>query len=371
MHNKILDKLTVVVFTYNRQAYALRALRYWIDQGIIVHVLDGSKDPIPQDDLENLLTSKSYYYHLPISWNQRIAYATTLVTTPYVVVACEDEFYVRSGLISCLNELELDPELVACGGRRIGFDYFLKKVYFWQEGYARDTSTVKQDTPFDRMAAYRIFNLTVPFYAVTKTEIWKKSFRSFIKKEFPIYCAGEIQYVISLLYLGKFKLVSEATWLRSYENKSISFIAAKSKEKIDISLNTEYTINKWWNNMQNIESHQELLKLISTDLSDNPDEQEKIKAHIVRIFEFICLGYTQKKSLTLKIIFKHIVLFLFNENIEKFIKGFLSKWFGYSSRLSLNKVAKNFIKQGIKVDVEEVKKIESLIISFHARKKSY
>ena len=370
MQIKNLDQLTVVILTYNRQAYALRGMEYWVQQDVVVHVLDGTKDAISKETLEGVCSDKVFYHHLPISWCQRIAYAMSLVKTPYVVMCCDDEFYIRSGLLSCLNELERDPELVACGGQMVGFDYFFKNIYFWQEGYACDASAIKQDTPFQRMLGYSKFHLLVSFYFIVRTNIWKKAFKSYIEKEFPVYGMGEIQYVISLLYLGKLKKISEAMWLRSYENEPIPSLSAKRGEKSDISLDTKNLMHKWWHNTQNIDQHQECLNLMSCSLSDNPDEQEKIKAHIVKIFEFVALDETEEKPLTLKIIVKRVVLFFFNENVEKFIKGVLIRWFGYSSRLSLKQFVTKYANKGIKVDIEALKKLESFILNFYLDQKN-
>ena len=50
-----LNKLSIVIPTFDRQKYALRSMKYWSDNGVPqVHVLDGSKEPIEQKYLEDL-----------------------------------------------------------------------------------------------------------------------------------------------------------------------------------------------------------------------------------------------------------------------------------------------------------------------------
>ena len=93
-----LNKLSIVIPTFDRQKYALRSMKYWSDNGIPkVHVLDGSKEPIEQKYLEDL-GENLFYYHWPMSMSQRLINIGEYLTTPFTTLMADDEFLLPSGL---------------------------------------------------------------------------------------------------------------------------------------------------------------------------------------------------------------------------------------------------------------------------------
>ena len=135
MNNKnlILEKLTLVMPTYQRQKYALRNMRYWSDTNVTLMVLDGSEDPINSKIL-NSFGANIVYINDPSSIEQRLNKAHFKINTEYVALIGDDEFYVVSAVKSCIQELEKDDSLIACCGSCLGF-YFNKKssdIYGWR-----------------------------------------------------------------------------------------------------------------------------------------------------------------------------------------------------------------------------------------------
>ena len=115
-----LQRLTLVVPTYERAKYALRNMRYWSGRGPTIHVLDGSKQPI---DLNSLAAfgGNIHYHHRPEPIAKRIERAFQLIDSEYVAMLCDDEFFLPSGLKASIDELDRDREIVACMGSPLGF----------------------------------------------------------------------------------------------------------------------------------------------------------------------------------------------------------------------------------------------------------
>ena len=81
----LLSKLTLVIPTYQRQRYALRNMRYWSGSEVTLHVLDGSEQPIPAEEMAGI-TANINYHHMPVSWIDRIEKAGNLVQTKYAAM---------------------------------------------------------------------------------------------------------------------------------------------------------------------------------------------------------------------------------------------------------------------------------------------
>ena len=61
---ELLSELTIVIPTYNRPLELERAIEYWRDLPVTVHILDGSENPwFPVGVLPG--ASKIFYHHIP------------------------------------------------------------------------------------------------------------------------------------------------------------------------------------------------------------------------------------------------------------------------------------------------------------------
>src|SRR3989344_526322 len=109
----LLSKLTLVIPTYNRQRYVLRNMRYWSGSMVTVHVLDGSEQAIPPQEMAEL-TANINYHNLPIPLLDRFRKAVGLVQTEYAALMADDEFFLPDALQACIRELEVDETLVSC-----------------------------------------------------------------------------------------------------------------------------------------------------------------------------------------------------------------------------------------------------------------
>ena len=121
-NNDILSQLTIIITTYNRKKFLLRSIQYWEDKKVNIIYLDGSKKKLDLS-LINGLNRNIKYIHNPDSQYERISNVINFINTKYVMFGSDDEFYITSALRSCLNKLNNNPELNACGGICLGFNF--------------------------------------------------------------------------------------------------------------------------------------------------------------------------------------------------------------------------------------------------------
>lgn len=212
-----LRDVSVVMPTYKRPVYALRNMRLLDQTGARVHVLDGSATPIDPAQLAEL-SPRINYLHRPVSYEERMALALTLVDTPFCVSVSDDDMHLPSGLAASVEALNADPELVAATGtalevfQRDGIAYSrLKYPGLLDRG-------VLDDDPIERMIDHLSRYLPSTVYAVTRTPVWVKAMSTLAGKRFLPIRLGELQYEMTVVYQGRIKVVPHLMWLRSSEN---------------------------------------------------------------------------------------------------------------------------------------------------------
>ena len=163
------ELLTVVLITHNRPAFLRRAVKYYSSLPCRIMVLDSTLDR-PEGDF-----SAVDYHHVPqfAYWGMqaKLAYGVEHLTTPYMVLAADDDFILHDSLAESVGFLHANPDYGMCHGYCLmylslahGVNYYRrdKKV---QEDYASERA---QDRVLDYMHQY-----IPPFYAVTRTDLMK------------------------------------------------------------------------------------------------------------------------------------------------------------------------------------------------------
>jgi glycosyltransferase domain-containing protein len=163
------ELLTVVLITHNRPAFLRRAVKYYSALPCKIMVLDSTPER-PQGDFSSV-----DYHHVPqfAYWGMqaKLAYGVEQLTTPYMVLAADDDFILHDSLFESVGFLEANRDYGMCHGYCMmyltlaeGVSYYRrdKKV---QENYASERA---QDRVIDYMSQY-----IPPFYAVTRTDLMK------------------------------------------------------------------------------------------------------------------------------------------------------------------------------------------------------
>jgi len=163
------ELLTVVLITHNRPAFLRRAVKYYSSLPCRIMVLDSTAER-PEGDF-----CAVDYHHVPqfAYWGMqaKLAYGVEQLTTPYMVLAADDDFILHDSLAESVGFLQANPDYGMCHGYCMmyltlggGVSYYRrdKKV---QEDYASERA---QDRVVDYMSQY-----IPPFYAVTRTDLMK------------------------------------------------------------------------------------------------------------------------------------------------------------------------------------------------------
>ena len=120
---ELLSELTIVIPTCNRPLELERAIEYWRDTPVTIHILDGSDDPwfpvglLPEVD-------SIFYHHLPaysgevwsVNYARRLRFAATLPDTKYSALCADDDFFTKSGLVVVCEDLNRFRQIDAVVG---------------------------------------------------------------------------------------------------------------------------------------------------------------------------------------------------------------------------------------------------------------
>ena len=213
MYNK-LKELTIVIPTYYRQIYALRVMRYWSGRGVTLIVIDGTNVSISKTELYEL-QNNIRYIHYPRGIAERINKSLEFIKTKYVILAGDDEFYIPSALVKCMNFLDVNLDMVACCGTAVGFSSTSKNVNGYSV-YPELNGYEIIDEIGEQRVLYHMSNYTVnQIYAVCRSDKWQLIFKAITEREFPVFAIGEYQFELYMSFAGKSKVLPELMWLRN------------------------------------------------------------------------------------------------------------------------------------------------------------
>jgi glycosyltransferase domain-containing protein len=267
MKNLFLKKLTIIIFSYNRQKYLIRTLKYWSNYDIKLLVLDGSSEKLEDPILNN---KNIKYIYDPRSLNDRLISSIDYVDTEFTILGCDDEFYLPSALDSCINFLTKNPSYSCCGGMTVGF----KTLNGGNEILGFEQYPKLRNFCLDNNDAYKRiekhFNNYSPahIYSVMLSSKWKILCRHVYEKEYSFFSAMEVQTEFLLIVSGKSKIIPELMWMRNGEVAGIRNTTPSNTQG--------YQIKHWWHdNKFKIEKEDFLnrMKIASKEISNDKNYQ--------------------------------------------------------------------------------------------------
>lgn len=360
-----LNDLTIVVLTYCRQNYALRLMRYWTDKGVRVIVVDGTDTPIAQKNLQGL-TESITYLHMPVGIYERLQSCLNLLSTRYVMLSGDDEFYLPSALMSCIKVLESDSSIVACCGRSLAFEPRDGNIYGYPFYPKLKNYSLMEDNPKTRVINHMSNYVPSLIYAVSKTIQWKKVWTYLLQHEFAIQSITELQFELSMAYVGKSKVIPELMWLRSLNENPPT-------RGTDPSLSESIPFHTWWTSDQFFIEREQFIIFMKKLLRFLKRNKRTDHREIVMAGFNAYARETQKsfRSSYLNSLNPLIILkFLDRKSLLKKIKKNLRKILGWDT--CLTRAALNLQKQGVKVDQKEIEYIQEILRDFHGyRRKIY
>ncbi len=243
MHN-----LTIVIPTYERQSFLARQSRYWSIHPVKLLILDGSTRPWNPDHLWLRDRPNVEYVHAETSIDYRLRMSMDLVTTQYVALLSDDEFFLPSSLAACVKFLEEHRDYSSCKGNSVtfyvrhpepttGIKIMGKRCY--PELYRYNLS---QDDGAQRMQAHMSPYTMASLWAVQRLHCYRAAVASIPSRQsFGSAAATEISFSLVNSYLGKVHVLDNLMWLRSKENANAWWASGRKP------------FREWWTH----ESHDE------------------------------------------------------------------------------------------------------------------
>ncbi len=272
-----LRNLTLVIPTYKRPRFILRAIKFWQDTDVTIIVMDGSPESIDKDLIADF-GKNIYYYHEPIPFLERLQKAMSLVNTPYVSLIPDDEFFMPSTIIKCIEFLEKDSSYIACGGMSIAFRNKEDRtqfniVYPKLQGYKID-----QETGIERMQ-YHMHEYTPSLlYSIMRKDIWKQCMSLMTHRIVDVYAMLEIEFEMAASFHGKSIILPELLWLRSMENVPV---------RNEAGMYEKNTFYKWWEDDHKKAEHETIINDILHNFNGVNISQEKKIIGIKKTFDII------------------------------------------------------------------------------------
>ena len=139
---ELLSELTIVIPTYNRPLELERAIEYWRDIPLTVHILDGSPNPLFRSGQIVSSSAKIYYHSVPTdvgeklmeNYARRLIKGMSLIETTYASLLADDDYFTISGLLSALKVLNLEKKIDAVIGNCATFFLENNKIK-WEKKY--------------------------------------------------------------------------------------------------------------------------------------------------------------------------------------------------------------------------------------------
>lgn len=209
----LLSLLTVIVPTFERQHLLNRSFLYWSSLPVTAIFLDGSRRPFLT--ASNSLPRNITYVHSADSIYERIRSAVKLVTTDYVLLVSDDEYFLPDALELCLRELEACPELLACNGHSLSFSQAKGKTSFGRAYRFPIGYSVLHERATDRVA-YALSTYQPAFiYSVVRKDAWCLVMDNVTKREYSAYAMMELHFTAALTFLGPVKTIPTLSWMRN------------------------------------------------------------------------------------------------------------------------------------------------------------
>ena len=252
--------LSVIIPTYNRPHYILRAAKYWQNSQFTVHIVDGSDTR--NDALATLsMNSNINYIWSPISLHQRLQNVCSLIDTPFSVMCGDDEFLLTSSLSKIITILKQDKSLVACGGQCVTFKVTNQSVSYKREYHHFQNRQNLSDDVKARLL-FHFQNYTPSnIYSVMRSDVWRQAIHICTSQNYAPYDLDELLFEAVVVINGKTKCLADLYWLRSQENAPIR-----------ASQNNSLITADWWKSEEYKEEVTSLLRSMPQQLDLENDD---------------------------------------------------------------------------------------------------
>ena len=226
---ELLSELTIVIPTYNRPLELERAIEYWRDIPVTVHILDGSENPwFPVGVLPG--ASKITYHHIPIqncsgqkeNYLMRIKFGTKLSKTKYSALCADDDIFLFDGLCEAIKLLKSDENIDSITGQHCKYLKVDTDVV-WIKAPHQNCESERYHPEISR----RIFSksLLANYYGIFKTEIWIQIHDAQTSYGFKNIVCNEFLAHFLISALSRNFVIDSYLWVRNHGHPNPSGIS--------------------------------------------------------------------------------------------------------------------------------------------------
>ena len=356
MKQSTLNKLTIVIFTYNRHELLKRTINYWLNYDVKLLILDGSKKKL---DVSFLHSKKIKYIHSTDNLEKRLLKSINYIDTEFLILSCDDEFYLPSAICTCIEFLDKNPSFSSCGGRAVGFltknnFIFGTEEYLNFKGFCLD----ERDS---RSRTFKHFFNYIPahIYSVMRLKNWKIICKYIFEKKISFAGSFELSVEFLTVVAGKSIIIQELMWMRNKE------VPGHILPSVFVGL------DKWWlykkYQYEKLNFFKQMVKACDELLANKKITNKEVKNMIKNAFKiYIKQNYPKRnflnkiKDLIPNIIKKKLVITII---IYDQIKRRLIRWYNIKNNKynSLSNEVSKIENEGVFINYEELNKVISFL----------
>lgn len=217
----IVNRISVLIPTYERHHSLLRVLKYWSSQQVDIVVVDGSADPFPSINDCNF-NSNIRYFCLPVPIEKRLDFALKHINTDFVSLISDDEILLCSALNKAADFLCNDLSYSAVLGTTVAFRHSRKGLSFRGEYLSASNLRINSDDPAYRLIQRARVKGNSIYYSLTRAEVMKTAIEFIGSHTYSCPYIGEYQMEAILLGAGKVKVIEDLMWLRNRDGGCVN-----------------------------------------------------------------------------------------------------------------------------------------------------
>ncbi|MBN1549604.1 TIGR00180 family glycosyltransferase [Candidatus Babeliales bacterium] len=242
MNNSRLKDVTMILITHDRSHFLARSLAYYSEMNaackIIIADSSGSKHAAENKVLVEKFNSCGLdieYRHLEdankevdalahfLSCAIKVVDAANLVTTPYTLLAPDDDFFILDAIEKSIQFLDENVDYVCCQGRQI--EFFLKRRlanndFIWKPLLPFRLPEARSDDPVERLH-YMLERYKDAYYAVYRTNAFRRIFGEIQRCPLDVIFVEALHRALAGI-LGKTKVLDVLYFIRQSASDSNS-----------------------------------------------------------------------------------------------------------------------------------------------------
>jgi glycosyltransferase domain-containing protein len=221
---KLLNQLTVIIFSRERHKELVKCLKYWENLGVRCIVLDNSSIAL-KNSSQNL--DSTYFHCAGLNFAQRSLIASENISTKYSIICPDDERFLPESLASMISLLENENELNSVGANVIAISKYgpiitATSVYSQMRNYKNlgDNLNNRVETHFfPENSEWKIASM----YRVIRSSTMRRLLELFFQlTKVSTPYIFEITSEIFLTIEGKVEYLDVIYWIRNWENPAIN-----------------------------------------------------------------------------------------------------------------------------------------------------